>query len=128
MNDDIRNQSFFNTFCEVSDWVFEEFHKFDGIRSSLADQITRSVDSVGANLVEGYGRGSEESIRAVLQFYRYSLGSAFESLYWLERAISRGMINRTKGAAMHKSLDTACKELQSFMNKMIASEPKKGKK
>ncbi|HMB91592.1 MAG TPA: four helix bundle protein [Rhodothermales bacterium] len=46
---------------------------------SLADQLYRSLGSVGANLAEGYSRGTGKD-RA--RFYEYALGSARESRTW----------------------------------------------
>ena len=43
---------------------------------ALSDQLYRAVGSVGANLAEGYSRGSA---RDRVRFYEYSLGSARES-------------------------------------------------
>lgn len=43
---------------------------------SLADQLYRAVCSIGANLAEGYSRGTGKD-RAL--FYQYSLGSSRES-------------------------------------------------
>ncbi len=45
----------------------------------LSDQLYRSVGSIGANLAEGYSRGTGKD-RA--RFYEYSLGSARESRDW----------------------------------------------
>jgi len=46
---------------------------------STADQLYRAVNSVGANLAEGYSRSTGKD-RAL--FYQYSLGSARESRDW----------------------------------------------
>jgi len=46
---------------------------------SLTGQLYRAVGSVGANLAEGYSRGTGKD-RA--RFYEYSLGSARESRDW----------------------------------------------
>ena len=46
---------------------------------SLSDQLYRAIGSIGANLSEGYSRGSGKD-RA--RFYEYSLGSARESRNW----------------------------------------------
>jgi four helix bundle protein len=45
----------------------------------LADQLYRAIGSIGANLAEGYSRGTGKD-RA--RFYEYSLGSARESRGW----------------------------------------------
>ena len=49
----------------------------------LADQLYRAVGSIGANIAEGYSRGTGKD-RA--RFYEYSLGSARESRDWYFKA------------------------------------------
>ena len=49
------------------------------LRFSIADQLHRSLDSISANLTEGYSR-SKGLDRA--RFFEYSLGSARESRDW----------------------------------------------
>jgi four helix bundle protein len=50
---------------------------------TLSDQLYRALDSVSANLAEGYSRGSG---RDRARFYEYVLGSARESRDWYYRA------------------------------------------
>lgn len=45
----------------------------------LSDQLYRALGSIGANLSEGYSRGSGKDR---VRFYEYSLGSARESRGW----------------------------------------------
>jgi four helix bundle protein len=49
----------------------------------LADQLYRALGSIGANLAEGYSRGTGKD-RA--RFYEYALGSARESRDWYYKA------------------------------------------
>lgn len=50
-------------------------------RDTIGKQFVRSVDSISANIAEGFGRfGKKEKI----QFYRYAKGSLIESLDWNE--------------------------------------------
>jgi four helix bundle protein len=46
---------------------------------SLGDQLCRAVGSIGANLAEGYSRGSAKDR---IRFFEYSLGSAREARDW----------------------------------------------
>jgi four helix bundle protein len=50
---------------------------------SLSDQLERSVNSIGTNIAEGYGRlhGRERA-----RFYEFALGSAREAREWYARA------------------------------------------
>ena len=50
---------------------------------ALADQLYRSLGSVGANIAEGYSRSSG---RDRARFYEYALGSARESRDWYYKA------------------------------------------
>jgi four helix bundle protein len=50
---------------------------------ALADQLYRSLGSIGANIAEGYSRGSG---RDRARFYEYALGSARESRDWYYKA------------------------------------------
>ncbi len=49
----------------------------------LADQLYRALGSIGANLAEGYSKGSG---RDRARFYEYALGSARESRDWYYKA------------------------------------------
>jgi four helix bundle protein len=50
---------------------------------ALADQLYRSLGSIGANIAEGYSRGGG---RDRARFYEYALGSARESRDWYYKA------------------------------------------
>jgi four helix bundle protein len=51
--------------------------------TALADQLYRAVGSIGANIAEGYSRGSG---RDQARFYEYALGSAREARDWYFKA------------------------------------------
>jgi four helix bundle protein len=51
--------------------------------TALADQLYRAVGSIGANIAEGYSKGSGQD-RA--RFYEYALGSAREARHWYYNA------------------------------------------
>ncbi|MCB0255681.1 MAG: four helix bundle protein [Anaerolineae bacterium] len=65
----------------ASDMGWFDTTKLDSDRRTreLSDQLYRSVGSIGANLAEGYSRGTGKD-RA--RFYEYALGSARESRDW----------------------------------------------
>ena len=67
---------------QVRDW---------GIRDQMTcgTQLTRSLDSVGANIAEGTGRWHPREKR---QFYRVARGSLHEAEHWLECAHARGLL------------------------------------
>ena len=55
--------------------------KFPKIYEFVILQLLRSVTSICANIVEGYGRHYRKSFR---QFLSIARGSCFETEYWLE--------------------------------------------
>ncbi|MCH7640430.1 MAG: four helix bundle protein [Bacteroidetes bacterium] len=64
--------------CDIS-WDDVTILSKDSRTRSLSDQLYRSLGSIGANIAEGYSRGSGKD-RA--RFYEYALGSARESRDW----------------------------------------------
>lgn len=60
---------------------WHDVRKLAGDRRTLglSDQLYRSLGSIGANIAEGYSRGTNKD-RA--RFYEYALGSARESRDW----------------------------------------------
>jgi four helix bundle protein len=65
----------------VADLGWHDATKLIGDRrtTALSNQLYRALGSVGANLAEGYSRGTG---RDRARFYEYSLGSARESRDW----------------------------------------------
>ncbi len=58
-------------------------------KDTIGKQFTRAVDSISANIAEGFGRyGKKDKIN----FYRYSYGSVKESLDWNEKAKIRKLL------------------------------------
>ena len=68
--------------CDIS-WVDVTKLSKDQRTRSLADQLYRALGSIGANIAEGYSRGTGKD-RA--RFYEYALGSARESRDWYYKA------------------------------------------
>ena len=59
-------------------------------KDTVGKQFVRSIDSISANIAEGFGRfGKKDKIN----FYRYAFGSVKESLDWNEKAKKRNIIN-----------------------------------
>ncbi|HRG87382.1 MAG TPA: four helix bundle protein [Chitinophagales bacterium] len=78
MNDALDKVIFYQKSLQLWElfWKDSEVLMADVRGRELARQLTRSVDSVSANIEEGYGRGFGKEYP---QFLRYSRGSARES-------------------------------------------------
>ncbi|MDQ1297315.1 MAG: hypothetical protein QG611_1297 [Bacteroidota bacterium] len=95
-------------FCRMS---FED-------KKHIGDQFLRSVDSVGANIAEGYGRFHYlDKVR----FYYNSRASHFEAFtHWLELLIEREKISRNE----FDSINETAHILQIKLNNFIKSTAK----
>jgi four helix bundle protein len=77
-------------------------------------QIRRSIKSVKANIVEGYGR--KRSDKEYLQFLRIALASAIESLDHLETLYITGSLkNKSTYEELAEDLDHLGKSLRRFI-------------
>ena len=70
----------------VSDWNYFE-------KDTIGKQMVRAMDSVAANLSEGYGRFHYREAR---QFGYYARGSLFEARTWLKKSIDRKLIEQSE--------------------------------
>jgi len=74
----------------LSNHVWELVVKWDRFSSdTVGKQFVRAVDSISANLAEGFGRYSKKD---KVKFYRISFGSMYESLDWNEKAFKRKLL------------------------------------
>ena len=74
----------------LSDQVWKIVVRWDLLaRDTVGRQLIRSADSIGANIAEGSGRGSEADLR---RFLRMARGSLYETQHWLRRAFRRKLL------------------------------------
>lgn len=77
-------------------------------------QIRRSIKSVKANIVEGYGR--KKSKKVYLQFLRIALASTIETVDHLETLYKTGSLkDKTQFDALAEDLDHLGKALRRFI-------------
>jgi four helix bundle protein len=77
-------------------------------------QIRRSIKSVKANIVEGYGR--KQSSKEYLHFLKIALASAVESIDHLETLYKTGSLkNKDKYEKLAEDLDHLGKSLRRFI-------------
>ena len=62
-------------------------------RNTVGIQIVKAADSIGANIAEGSGRGSNPELK---RFLRISRGSLYETQHWLRRAYTRGLLSESQ--------------------------------
>ena len=75
---------------KLADQIWKVVIRWEGLaRDTLGKQLVRAADSIGANIAEGSGRGTEPELR---RFLRISRGSLYETKHWLRRAYRRRLL------------------------------------
>ena len=83
-------------------------------RNTVGIQIVKAADSVGANIAEGSGRGTEPELR---RFLRVARGSLYETQHWLRRAYNRNLLTQ----AQIDELVPVIRELTPKLNSYLGS-------
>ena len=98
---------------KLSDEVWQIVIKWDGFaKNTIGSQIVRSVDSIGANLAEGSGRGSNPDYK---RFIKISRGSLYETRHWLRRAYKRDLLTKEQIDSLTLLLDELTPTLNAYL-------------
>ena len=86
----------------LSNYIWEIVIKWDYFgKNTVGMQFVTAVDSISANIAEGFGRyGKKDKIK----FYYYSLGSMKEGLDWNEKSKHRKLLTVAQYAHVLKEL------------------------
>jgi four helix bundle protein len=109
---------------EIADSVWKVVVQWDEFaKDVVGKQMTRSADSVGANIAESFGRFN---FGEKLQFLYYSRGSIFETKYWLNRTRVRGLMEPDVVQEYVNRLTDLARQLNSFAStlKTVRAEQK----
>ena len=99
----------------IADEIWKEVSKWDYFaKDTVGKQLVRAVDSIAANIVEGYGRHHKKDS---LLFYYYSRGSLAETRCWLEKANNRKLISD----AFYMRTNEVTIRLEKMLNSFISS-------
>ena len=92
-------------------------------KDTVAKQLVRATDSIGANIAESFGRfhyGEK------INFLYYARGSTFECKYWLNRALKRGLITTEAHGEYAAKLTEIAKQINGFVKNLKSRRsPKK---
>jgi len=82
------------------------------LKYNIGNQVIRSIDSIGANIAEGFGRFHyKDSIK----FYYNARGSLWESKHWVYLLKQRELIDEAKYREMIENLEVLGKKLNGFI-------------
>ena len=106
----------------IADSIWKRVGEWDEFaKDVVGKQITRSADSIGANIAESFGR---YNFGEKIQFLYYSRGSLFETKYWLNRTQTRGLMNPNEVQGYVDDLTALARRLNTFTSglKTVRSE------
>ena len=99
---------------ELGEKIWKIVMKWDYFaKDTVGKQLVRAVDSIAANLSEGYGRYHYKESR---HFGYYSRGSLFETKTWITKAHNRGMTNDLDFGEIIKSVDIIGVKINNYIN------------
>jgi four helix bundle protein len=81
-------------------------------KKHVGGQFVEAVDSISANIAEGFGRYNKKD---KIKFYRYSQGSLKESLDWNEKSKVRNLINNEQYKHILGELQKIPQELNQLL-------------
>jgi four helix bundle protein len=98
---------------ELSNYVWDIVVKWDGFaKFTVGKQFTEAVDSVSANIAEGFGRYFKKD---KINFYRYSKGSVSESNDWNNKSFLRSLLTQDQFNHIKQQLDMLPKEINNLI-------------
>jgi four helix bundle protein len=99
---------------EMGEEIWKIVIKWDYFaKDTVGKQFVRAIDSVAANLSEGFGR---YHYREAKHFSYYSRGSLYESKTWLTKAHNRQLINTEDYTRISAVLESIGVKLNNYIN------------
>src|SRR5580765_2771205 len=88
----LKNIESYRLSLHLSNYVWDIVIKWNSFsQRTVGEQFVRTVDSISANIAEGFGRyGKKDKVK----FYRYSQGSLNESLDWNQKSKVRNLVSK----------------------------------
>lgn len=98
---------------DLSNYVWDVVLKWDYFsRNTVGKQYVKSIDSISANIAEGFGRYHKKE---KVHFYRYSFGSIKESMDWTLKSKKRNLFSEDNYNYIFDKLDQLPKEIHSLI-------------
>lgn len=98
----------------LSNKIWEVVIQWDWFaKQTVGAQYITAIDSISANIAEGFGRYHKKD---KIKFYRYAIGSLKESQDWTQKSYSRKLISKKMYQETHGTLIQITKEIYSLIN------------
>jgi len=108
---------------DISDTIWNLVIRWDNFsRKNIGGQLLRAIDSVGANISEGYGRGSKiDNAR----FVKMARGSLFETKHWLTISHRRKLLSDKEVNEVLEEVEKLLPRLSAYINYLSSTSTKK---
>jgi four helix bundle protein len=98
----------------IADSIWNIVRQWDSFaRDAMGKQIVRCADSIGANIAEGHGRGTDIDHR---RFLRTARGSMNETMHFLRRAYRRDLLKASEIEVLKPMLEEPAPRLNAYIN------------
>jgi len=111
---------------KLSDMIWDIIIKWDSFpRRTVGVQYVNASDSVGANIAEGYGKGS---YAARSRFAKISRGSLFETRYWTNKSYRRKLLSNQEFNELNDIIEVLLPKVSSYINYLNENSKKQKSK
>ena len=91
-------------------------------QNTVGIQIVKAADSVGSNIAEGSGRGTDPDLR---RFLRIARGSLYETRHWLRRAYKRNLLTDEQVKLLWPIVNELTPKLNAYLGSIGSFRPRK---
>jgi len=103
----------YNLSMDIAERVWSIIYKWNYFeKDTIGKQLIRAIDSVAANLSEGYGRFHYKENK---NFCYYSRGSLYESKTWITKAFNRALISDVDYESLKSDINTIGVKLNNYI-------------
>jgi len=98
---------------EIADRIWFICKKWDIFaKRTVGEQLVKAIDSIGANIAEGYGR---YHYKENINFLYYARGSLEETKFWLKRSLKRRLISDEEYTQLSSELEVLAPQLNAYI-------------
>lgn len=98
---------------QLADFAWTVVTRWDRFsKDTIGKQLVRAADGIGANIAEGFGRGSFNDNK---RFVKIARGSLYETRHWLRRAYRRELLQEQDVRSLRPLLDQLSPRLNAYL-------------
>jgi four helix bundle protein len=112
----------YNKSMEIGEQIYVLVSRWDYFsKDTIGKQLVRAIDSVAANISDGFGRYHYKDRK---KYVFYSRGSLFESKTWIAKAFQRKLISEEEHGSMILEMNILGKMINNYIKSIgTVNEP-----